>query len=251
MTPLMLKVGSKGPDVAVWQEKLKLKADGVFGPKTEKATLNLVDAFNDLQDEPGKRVRSDGVVDGFVWRAAGLSAYARRVPVPTEANQRNVRPARQSTMLNAFGIPYKSKLATLPVTCVSPNAPSLNGRLKTRNVGPFTVTGLDKAVASLTDIFTAVQADEPELYARVKTAGMLCCRAVRGSTTNWSNHSWGTAVDILIDDMLDALGDGYCQFGLQVLARHFNNAGWYWGAEFSREDAMHFEAGEALVRSWV
>ena len=31
----------------------------------------------------------------------------------------------------------------------------------------------------------------------------------------------------------------------------FNEAGWYWGAGYGREDSMHFEVGEALLRQWV
>jgi hypothetical protein len=120
-----------------------------------------------------------------------------------------------------------------------------------QNVGPFRVSGLKPAVESLADILGDLLREEPELYVRLSTAGMLCVRAVRGSTKNWSNHSWGTAIDLKIDDMLDPCGDGFCQFGLECAARIFNRHGWYWGAEFSREDAMHFEAGELLVRRWA
>jgi hypothetical protein len=50
---------------------------------------------------------------------------------------------------------------------------------------------------------------------------------------------------------LDAMGDAATQFGLVVLAEFFNDAGWYWGAGYGREDSMHFEVGEALLRQWV
>jgi hypothetical protein len=96
-------------------------------------------------------------------------------------------------------------------------------------------------------------ADAPytaQLLDSLSSAGMLCCRAVRGSTTNWSNHSWGSAIDLKIDGQLDAMGDGYTQLGLLMCSKFFNAQGWYWGAGFSREDAMHFEASEELIRKW-
>ena len=46
------------------------------------------------------------------------------------------------------------------------------------------------------------------------------------------------------------MGDGSSQFGLPVIAEYFNDEGWYWGAGYDREDSMHFEVGEALLRRW-
>jgi D-alanyl-D-alanine dipeptidase len=69
----------------------------------------------------------------------------------------------------------------------------------TRSVGPFQVIGLDSAITSLTTIMTTISFDQRLVYRVLRTAGMHCARYVRGSTTNISNHSWGTAIDLTID----------------------------------------------------
>ncbi|MGC4064845.1 MAG: peptidoglycan-binding protein [Polyangiaceae bacterium] len=40
------------------------------------------------------------------------------------------------------------------------------------------------------------------------------------------------------------------QLGLAQIAPIFNRHGWYWGAGFGREDAMHFEVGDERIRAW-
>jgi hypothetical protein len=82
---------------------------------------------------------------------------------------------------------------------------------------------------------------------------MVCCRAVRGSTSNFSNHSWGSAVDIRFGGSSDVVGDGWTEQGLLALYPYFYVRSWYWGAGFGspdpkREDAMHFEASDQLIR---
>src|SRR5690242_19867568 len=58
--------------------------------------------------------------------------------------------------------------------------PVLRAKLVTRDVGPFSVTGHIKAVQSLERIFAKVKAEHPDLYPLIGTAGMLCCRFIRG-----------------------------------------------------------------------
>jgi hypothetical protein len=84
---------------------------------------------------------------------------------------------------------------------------ALAGRMVTRSVGPFQVIGLDSAVTSLSTIMTSIAFDQRLVYRVLGTAGMQCARNVRGSITNISNHSWGTAIDLTIDNFLDARGD--------------------------------------------
>ena len=54
----MLKIGSSGPNVVVLQNKLGIKADGIFGPNTEK----YVNRFQLTHDLP-----VTGIVDNDVW----------------------------------------------------------------------------------------------------------------------------------------------------------------------------------------
>jgi hypothetical protein len=85
---------------------------------------------------------------------------------------------------------------------------------------------------------------------------MLCCRRVKTTTgavsPNFSNHSWGTAVDIKINGQLDPRNDGKALRGLLMLHPFFNRAAFFWGAGFggSSEDSMHFEASDELVHDW-
>lgn len=107
------------------------------------------------------------------------------------------------------------------------------------------------ALNSLQGVMDRLREDEPEIYAAIGTAGALCARYVRGSRGSISSHAWGLAVDLTLKQNLDAMGNSSTQFGLVVLAEFFNDAGWYWGAGYGREDSMHFEVGEALLRQWI
>jgi D-alanyl-D-alanine carboxypeptidase len=82
---------------------------------------------------------------------------------------------------------------------------------------------------------------------------MLNIRFVAGTKT-YSNHSWGAAIDIKINNQLDSISDGKTQLGLLELYPYFREAGWYWGAVFNRgkmkDDSMHFEASKELLDDW-
>jgi hypothetical protein len=105
-------------------------------------------------------------------------------------------------------------------------------------------------VAALRSIVGDIATYEPEVYAALGTAGMLCARLVRGSAHSISNHSWGTAVDLTLNGTLDQRGDDKVQRGLVHIAPVFNDHGWFWGAGFGAEDGMHFEASDELIRRW-
>lgn len=78
---------------------------------------------------------------------------------------------------------------------------------------------------------------------------MLCCRKQRGSN-KISSHSWGTAIDLKLDGKLDVRGNRKVHYGLSLIAPIFNRHGWFWGAAFRTEDAMHFEVGKAKLDQW-
>lgn len=129
--------------------------------------------------------------------------------------------------------------------------PRLAALLVTDQAGPITVTMLRPALESLRRVFANIEAADPDLYARINTAGSLCVRLVRGSQTSVSSHSFGLSVDLNIDGQLDTLGDGRTQLGLVILADFFNAEGWIWGAAFGREDSMHFEVARETVERWI
>jgi len=166
--------------------------------------------------------------------------------VPSNINA-GVRSAKLQTMLALLGSPRSS----FDVDCQPVTNPTLKKLMVLEDVGPFRVTGLKPAVDDLHKIFADVKANDSKLYAALGTAGMLCCRLVRGTKTGAiSNHSWGTAIDMKINDELDRRGDGKVFQGLINLAPFFNKQGWFWGADFGTEDAMHFEVGDERIRDF-
>jgi hypothetical protein len=161
-------------------------------------------------------------------------------------NQGIVRPTPQ-VLREILGEPRQSYSdQCLPVT-----NPRLISVLETRQVGSFRLTMIRPALDSFQTIIERLRTEEPEIYAALGTAGALCVRHVRGAPGTVSSHAWGAAVDLTLSGDLDRMGDSATQFGLVVLAEFFNDAGWYWGAGYGREDSMHFEVGEALLRQWV
>lgn len=168
-----------------------------------------------------------------------------RAPAPSTINT-GLSACKASTLRDVFGEPREA--GDYSQKCQGVTGP-FKGRIVTEDVGPFKVTGMDVAVASLKAVFAEVKAKEPELYALLGTAGMLCVRFVRGSTHTVSNHSWGTAVDLTIGGDLPAYGAKRCPQGFVNLYSYFHRHGWYWGAEFPTTDCMHFELADETVRA--
>ncbi|WP_172330376.1 peptidoglycan-binding protein [Mangrovicoccus sp. HB161399] len=158
----------------------------------------------------------------------------------------DLRSARNSTMLRLIGSPR----GNYGSDCRHPTNSRILSLIRTESVGPFRVTGLIPAIAVLKTVFAEIERDKPAVAADVGTAGMLCCRKVRGSSTAISNHSWGTAIDLTFGGGVDARGDNRVQKGLLEVYEYFIRHGFYWGAAFRTEDAMHFEASEQLIRKW-
>jgi hypothetical protein len=167
------------------------------------------------------------------------------VAIPANINA-GLEGTSNAIMLKSLGSPRRSfGRDCLPVTL-----PALKKRILSRNIGPFSITGLDLAVASLQAVMTDIQREKPSVYKVLGSAGMLCARLVRGSSSSISNHSWGTAIDLTLGRVLDPRGDGKVQYGLTLIAPIFNRHGWYWGAGFPVEDGMHFEVSRQLLASW-
>ncbi|MEM1382486.1 MAG: M15 family metallopeptidase [Pseudomonadota bacterium] len=145
-----------------------------------------------------------------------------------------------------FGLPRED----LTDECQPITNPQLKAMLRLEDVGPFQVRMLAPALTSLRRIFANVEQFEPELLARLRSAGSLCVRRIRGSEEGVSSHAYGLALDINVDGVLDTLGDGKTQLGLTLLADFFRQEGWIWGAGFGREDSMHFEVSREKLVEW-
>jgi len=175
--------------------------------------------------------------------------YRDLVPIPAAAgkNQNGYTYLKLSTMLNLYGTP-----CPLTQTCSAVTNAKLKPKIETRRIGRFTFSGLSMALDALSRALNEVSAKEPGLYAAMGSSGMLCCRAIRGSTTSYSNHAWGAAVDINMQGVLDPRGDGKCQRGLLTLWPYMAKQGFYWAAGYSgaSEDSMHFEIADEVMRNW-
>jgi len=247
--------------------------DGLCGPRTVRAILAFQSLF---LSQP------DGRVDpqGDTWRHLSNAKASALPPKPAQSpaatavraqaltsstpNQdlvaRVAKPARTSInqglvavspafMVQQLGQPRSA--ADYSANCQPITNATLKKHIVTQSVGPFSVTGLRPALESMRTALAQVKREQPAVYAALGTAGMLCCRYIRGSNKNISNHSWGTAVDVTLKGVLDKRGDNMVQVGLTLMAPIMNQHGWYWGAAFGTEDAMHFEASRSLVSKWT
>ena len=223
--------------------------DGLCGSRTRDAILSFQRGF---MQKPDGRVDPGGKSIGRLNQVSKPStteggSLTRLVPKPERGTLNSgVTPVNNQLMTQIFGNPR----ADYSADCQPVTNSTLKRNITTASVGPFKVTGMTPAVRSLGEIMPEIQRLQPEVYAALGTAGMLCCRWVRGSTTSISNHSWGTAIDLKLNGILDARGNNQVQYGLTLIAPIFNRFGWFWGAGFTTEDAMHFEAGRALVEAW-
>jgi hypothetical protein len=174
--------------------------------------------------------------------------YAQVVLVADRRNlNKGLKVPTPSFMTERFGPPRDD----LSADCQPMTNPRLAALLEDKMVGPVQVKMLKPAAESLQTVFDNIKRADPDLYNRINTAGSLCVRFIRGSTTNVSNHSFGTAVDLNIDGVLDTLGDGRTQLGLTIMSDFFNAEGWVWGAAYGREDSMHFEVSEEKIDEWI
>ncbi|MDW3224235.1 MAG: M15 family metallopeptidase [Paracoccaceae bacterium] len=173
---------------------------------------------------------------------------------PTEAIRvararfnRDLRHANSAFMIQTLGPPRSS----YSDQCDPLENPRLRGALVTERFVDFRVTLVRPAMESFRAVMAQIEAADPDLYSQLGTAGGLCPRLIRGSDTAVSNHSFGTAVDLKIAGVLDPFADGETHAGLVLIATIFNDAGWFWGGGYGREDSMHFEASRDLIERWV
>lgn len=177
-----------------------------------------------------------------------IDAYAQVVLI---ANRRDVNEgltiAGPSYLTRVFGPPRE----VMSDDCEEMTNPRLASKLVLEDVGPIRVRMLKPAADSLRRVFEEVRVTDPDLYARINTAGSLCVRQIRGTRGRASTHAFGLAVDLNIDGVLDTLGDGKTQLGLTILADFFKDEGWVWGASWGREDSMHFEVSRQKLDEWI
>jgi hypothetical protein len=198
----------------------------------------------------GAPVTDDAEAERAIWEqtpGADLD-YAQVVLIADRLNvNRGLRVAGGSYLSEKLGRPRTD----LNDNCQPMTNPGLKEKLVTEQVGPIRVSMLRPAITSLKVVFENIRSVDPDLYARINTAGALCVRRIRGTQNSLSTHSYGLAVDLNIDGQLDNFTDGKTQLGLTIIADFFNDEGWVWGAGFRREDSVHFEISRSQLDKWL
>ncbi|QOZ23819.1 hypothetical protein XH93_09455 [Bradyrhizobium sp. CCBAU 51753] len=170
-----------------------------------------------------------------------------KVPIPPRNTfNQGLTSADERTMIRLLGTPGAKTSECSPVTG------SFKAKiLSSVDVGPFKVSGLNYAVNSLKTVFEEAEQQIPDVVAAVNSAGMLCVRSKRHNRNSFSNHSWGTAIDLYFGRGVVGQGDNHCHQGCLQLAPFFNRHGWYWGAGFSGRsvDSMHFELAKETIEA--
>jgi hypothetical protein len=134
----------------------------------------------------------------------------------------------------------------------SPDA--LNGptsALLTTRFANSSVAGLQSAVLSpgVPNSFSIVASLAEVMFLLKLSLGGMGTRTSARNPSSFSNHSWGTAIDLFFGAAAVPQGAQKTARGCLRLAPFFNKHGWYWGAGFSGRsvDSMHFELAEETI----
>ena len=262
-----LRLGMKGDEVGDWQSFLRGQGyyfgaiDDDFGGLTHDATILFQKAH---------KLGADGVVGQNTHYQAILlglndsSVTSTLFDFPKKPNfQPLVGNALREKMFGKFkfvNAPIKGNLEGIRITddwesknIIKVNLPALS---KATN-GQFTSMRFHKlAEGQLVKFFEELE--KQNLHTKILSyAGAFYPRYIRGSRTQLSNHSWGTAFDINVpwnglNHTPALMGQKGCVRELVPIANEF---GFYWGGHFGknvngkmigRMDGMHFEIAKLL-----
>jgi peptidoglycan hydrolase-like protein with peptidoglycan-binding domain len=253
-----LKKGSNSESVGDWQAFLRGQnlyfgaVDNDFGAGTEKATIAFQTKYALTPDgEVGKKTCEKAVLLGFhieVSASPSLTAKPKFPPLTGNASRERL-----------FG---KFEYHASP-TADNPERIVITDDWAKKNIVKVSLPALSKATGGkYTSMYWHKSADEQlvkffeelekqNLHTKILSfAGSYVPRFIRGSRSQLSNHSWGTAFDINVpynglNKTPAQIGQKGCVRELVPIAHEF---GFYWGGNFSRPDGMHFEI--AVVQNW-
>lgn len=263
---IVLRKGMKNELVGDWQTFLRgLKLyqstiDDDFGKKT-------LDATNLFQQK--YKLRRDGIVGPSTWAKAvalgfHLNIEDNSVPVAVSFNFPE-KPAFQPLVTNAQREAVFGKLAFK----ANPTARNPEGIIITNSYekdhimsvpvpqlaiatnGKYSSIRFHRDCAYQLQQFF-IEIEQKGLLHLVKSyAGSYFPRFVRGSKSVLSNHSYGTAFDINVP--WNGLGKTPALVGQTGSVRELvpiaNKWGFYWGGHFSRPDGMHFEVAKIIRKN--
>lgn len=260
----VLRKGMNSKEVGKWQTFLRGLnlylgiIDNDFGPKTEDATKRFQKRY---------RLSADGVVGSQTYGKALMLGFDVTIIEEDEKyfkfssaypNKPNFKPLRNNKQREElFG---KFEFITTP-TSRNPEKIKITDGWNLQNIVKVDLPTLTKATHGkynsmwfhklakdqLEAFFNEI--DKQDLSNRILSySGAYYPRYVRGSRTNLSNHSWGTAFDINVP--YNRLGRTPALIGqtgcVRELAEIGVEFGFYWGGWFCRMDGMHFEVAKIL-----
>lgn len=258
-----LRIGDKGMSVNAWELFLVgqgfywLEADGVFDDDLKDATESF---------QRSKNLPADGVVGPRTYAAAlqlGFPGVQDDSPAESGPNW-PPRPDGIATLNQAARESLFGKFSFVSATvAANPEAIRITDDWATKNIVSVEVpqlkgvqgvprSGVVSVNAKIADQFKALwQAwqDEGLLSLVTDFGGTWVPRYIRGSRSTLSNHSWGTAFDINVS--ANPLGAVPALVGSRGSVRKLVPLalahGFFWGGWYpNRPDGMHFEAVRIL-----
>lgn len=246
---MLLKLNTVSEDVVKWQTILKAQGynigavDGIFGAKVKAATIAW---------QKANGLTADGIVGDKSWQKAGLAPVPSTPGIisssyyPPKPDFKYPNVARVKELFGNFR--YRNKKGVIEIldswadkNIVNVHIAALEGVFgaPTNGIIQFHKLG----VTALQGAFNEIQ--EKGLVSRIISfGGSFYPRFIRGSTTQLSNHSWGSALDLNAPE--NWLGKQPAKIGqkgcLLELVPIFNKWGFFWGGHYqNRLDGMHFE----------
>ena len=245
--------GSKNDYVGDWQAFLRGELlyfgaiDDDFGNATEIATKKFQKKYG---------LKDNGIVDNSTYlKAVSLGLTTDSTNFPPKPNFLPI--TGNETREKLFG-----KIQFIPApTKDNPEGIKITNDFESKNIVRVNLPALSKATGGK---FTAMRWNKGCEYQLVKFferlekenlhtkilsyAGAFYPRFIRGSRTQLSNHSWGTAFDINVPQ--NGLGKVPALIGKEGSVRELvpiaHECGFYWGGNFSRMDGMHFEIAKII-----
>ena len=258
-----LRAGMTGPDVLRWQTFL-VGQSLMVGPTTSSFDDSTVEATKKFQQK--FKLKADGIAGNkTIGQAQVLGFDVIGDPTASGKESPNWPPRPDFPPLvdndERAGIFGKFAFVGDPQPR-NPEHIRITDGWDKRNIVPVTLpqlVGIKAAPASgnvpchrlVKDQLTRLWqewADEGLLHLVKSWAGMYVPRFVRGSRTTLSNHAFGTAFDI--NAPWNRLGARPTLVGSEGSVRELvpiaNKHGFYWGGHFSRQDGMHFEVAKLM-----
>ena len=267
----VLQLKSQGTEVKKWQLFLRGQhldpgpADGDFGPKTHKATLQFQARYNLTPDGiVGLKTLGQAMKLGFNAVPLQPALPGKRTPSHPDDPNWPPRPKFEpltstSARQQIFGC-FAYEAQPLPD---NPENIRITDDWEDRNIVRVEILqlrGISGAPASGNVRFHRLAAAQLRaLWRDWERAGLLnliltwdgsfTARFVRGSRTNLSNHCFGSAFDI--NASWNALGTRPALSGrngsVRELVELANKNGFFWGGHFrDRADGMHFEIARLM-----